>query len=127
MPFVTSVERIAKAEGRTEGRTEGGATVLLKQVTKLWGPLPEEVQQQIRRLPLDQLAALGEALVVPYSTQLNPPLWEAGHIGWFQDFWIARNRQRDLGSAAAPPSEVRSGPVGSIAPARTPAFDALVQ
>ena len=24
---------------------------------------------------------LGEALVVPYSTQLNPPLWEAGHVG----------------------------------------------
>ncbi|MCY2988120.1 MAG: hypothetical protein NTY19_09695 [Planctomycetota bacterium] len=44
MPFVTSVERIAKAEGRTEGRTEGGATVLLKLLTKRWGPLPEELQ-----------------------------------------------------------------------------------
>lgn len=48
------------------------------------------------------VAALGDDLVVPYSTQLNPPLWEAGHIGWFQDYWIARNRQRDLGSAADP-------------------------
>ncbi len=48
------------------------------------------------------VAALGAALVVPYSTQLNPPLWEAGHIGWFQDYWIARNLQRDLGSAADP-------------------------
>ena len=48
------------------------------------------------------VAALGEALVVPYSTQLNPPLWEAGHIGWFQDYWITRNRQRDLGSAGDP-------------------------
>jgi EgtB-related family protein len=48
------------------------------------------------------VAALGAALVVPYSPQLNPPLWEAGHIGWFQDYWIARNPQRDLGSAADP-------------------------
>jgi ergothioneine biosynthesis protein EgtB len=48
------------------------------------------------------VAALGESLVVPCLTQLNPPLWEAGHIGWFQDYWIARNRQRDLGIAADP-------------------------
>ena len=41
--------------------------------------------------------AIGAKLVVPYSPQLNPPLWEAGHIGWFQDYWIARNQQRDLG------------------------------
>ncbi len=43
------------------------------------------------------VAALGEALPVPCSPQLNPPLWEAGHVGWFQDYWIARNRQRALG------------------------------
>lgn len=44
-----------------------------------------------------QVAALGERLVVPVSPQINPPLWEAGHVGWFQDFWVARNRQRDRG------------------------------
>ncbi len=59
MPYVTSVERLAKAEGKAEG----GATVLLKQLTKLCGPLPEEVQQQIHRLPIEQLATLGEALL----------------------------------------------------------------
>ena len=47
---------------------------------------------------LDAYAAvLGPSLTVPYSPQLNPPRWEAGHIGWFQDFWIARNRERDRG------------------------------
>ncbi len=45
---------------------------------------------------------LGAALSVPYSTQLNPPLWEIGHIAWFQDFWIARNLQRDRGVDADP-------------------------
>jgi len=46
--------------------------------------------------------ALGPTLAVPYSNQLNPPLWEAGHIGWFQDFWLTRNAQRALGVRADP-------------------------
>ncbi|MCK7502506.1 MAG: hypothetical protein MZW92_81285 [Comamonadaceae bacterium] len=36
------------------------------------------------------------------ATQLNPPLWEAGHVGWFQDCWIARNPQRALGIRCDP-------------------------
>lgn len=40
--------------------------------------------------------------VVPLAEELNPPLWELGHVGWFQDWWIARNRQRALGSACDP-------------------------
>ncbi|MEY2953616.1 MAG: Iron(II)-dependent oxidoreductase EgtB [Pseudomonadota bacterium] len=41
-------------------------------------------------------------LTVPYAPELNPPLWELGHIGWFQDWWIARNRERPLGHQCAP-------------------------
>jgi gamma-glutamyl hercynylcysteine S-oxide synthase len=40
--------------------------------------------------------------VVPYDTGLNPPLWELGHVGWFQDHWVARNPQRHLGHRADP-------------------------
>ena len=29
--------------------------------------------------------------------ELNPLLWELGHIGWFQERWIARNLQRHRG------------------------------
>jgi gamma-glutamyl hercynylcysteine S-oxide synthase len=47
-------------------------------------------------------AALGPELRVPYSAQLNPPRWEAGHVGWFQDFWLARNRQRERGVDCEP-------------------------
>jgi ergothioneine biosynthesis protein EgtB len=47
-------------------------------------------------------AALGDGLAVPYNTQLNPPLWELGHIGWFQEYWLARNPQRALGRRADP-------------------------
>jgi gamma-glutamyl hercynylcysteine S-oxide synthase len=44
----------------------------------------------------DAYTAAG-ALHVPYSDALNPPLWELGHIGWYQERWIARNPQRDAG------------------------------
>lgn len=47
-------------------------------------------------------AALGPLLTVPCSAQLNPPLWELGHIAWFQEFWLARNPQRRLGAQADP-------------------------
>ena len=36
-------------------------------------------------------------LTVPYADELNPPLWELGHLAWFQEYWIGRNLQRDLG------------------------------
>lgn len=45
---------------------------------------------------------LGSGLPVPFSTELNPPLWELGHIGWFQDFWLSRNPQWRLGLSADP-------------------------
>jgi iron(II)-dependent oxidoreductase len=45
---------------------------------------------------------LGPELPVPYAAELNPPLWELGHIGWFQEAWIARNPQRFLGHRADP-------------------------
>ena len=47
--------------------------------------------------------ALGDStLRVPLSAEVNPPLWELGHIGWFQEFWIARNLQRSRGDACDP-------------------------
>jgi ergothioneine biosynthesis protein EgtB len=41
-------------------------------------------------------------LAVPLQPELNPPLWELGHIGWFQEYWIARNPERERGVAADP-------------------------
>jgi len=41
-------------------------------------------------------------LRVPRWETLNPPLWELGHVGWFQEVWIARNPQRRAGVAADP-------------------------
>lgn len=47
-------------------------------------------------------AALGPTLAVPRLPELNPPLWELGHVGWFADWWIARNPQREHGLKADP-------------------------
>ncbi len=47
-------------------------------------------------------AHLGDTLVVPQRPDLNPPLWELGHVGWFQRWWVARNRQRHRGALAEP-------------------------
>ena len=45
----------------------------------------------------------GQGFAVPYDATLNPPLWELGHIGWFQAYWIGRNPQLSRGAAADPP------------------------
>ncbi len=57
---------------------------------------------------LASFAALVQALPglsVPQRETLNPPLWELGHIGWFQEFWLARNPQRAAGAAADPDAQ----------------------
>ena len=46
---------------------------------------------------------LGESgFQVPQLAELNLPLWELGHIGWFQEWWIGRNLQRHVGAACDP-------------------------
>lgn len=50
----------------------------------------------------DQLAQTLQApdFVTPDLPSAVPPLWLLGHGGWLQEWWIARNLQRDLGSRA---------------------------
>jgi iron(II)-dependent oxidoreductase len=47
-------------------------------------------------------ALLARDFVVPLSPELNPPLWELGHVAWFQEWWIGRNLQRPRGPRADP-------------------------
>ena len=59
----------------------------------------------LRGQTLDSFAdvrrALGGRLDIAYAEEVNPPLWELGHVGWFEEFWIARNSERHLGARAA--------------------------
>jgi hypothetical protein len=59
MPYVTSVERIAEARGEAKG----GAAVLLGPLNRVCGPLPDDLEQRLYRLPLERLKQLGEALL----------------------------------------------------------------
>ncbi len=45
---------------------------------------------------------VAQALDVPQGDEFNPPLWELGHIGWFQQWWVSRNQQRHLGPVCNP-------------------------
>ncbi|WP_431275628.1 SUMF1/EgtB/PvdO family nonheme iron enzyme [Variovorax ureilyticus] len=43
--------------------------------------------------------ALGSAtLAMPRVEGVDPPVWLAGQIGWFAEWWIARNTQRAFGA-----------------------------
>ncbi len=62
-------------------------------------------------------ALTDDRLAVPYSAELNPPLWELGHVGWFQAHWLARNSERHRGAEADPqaprlPVRVANGVAG---------------
>jgi hypothetical protein len=71
MPYVTSVERIAESRGEARGEARGKAlgeargrvSLLLRQLAKVCGPLPEDVADRIRDLPNQQIETLGEALL----------------------------------------------------------------
>ncbi|MCU0570980.1 MAG: DUF4351 domain-containing protein, partial [Oculatellaceae cyanobacterium Prado106] len=59
MPYITSVEEI----GFERGRKEGEQSLVLRLLTRRVGHLPESLQAQVTALALDQLEALGEALL----------------------------------------------------------------
>jgi ergothioneine biosynthesis protein EgtB len=71
---------------------------------------PSQLGQALQHSRQDTLATFAHfeaalpasGCAVPYSEQLNPPLWELGHVGWFQAHWLERNPQRLLGVAADP-------------------------
>ena len=56
----------------------------------------------LRWIAAYEKAFASTGLRVPLLPELNPPLWELGQIGWFQEYWIARNVQRARGAACDP-------------------------
>jgi predicted transposase YdaD len=74
MPYVTSVEQLAKAEGKAEGRAEGQAEgraegqaegkagVIVAVLQRQCGELSGELVQRIRELSLSELDQLQERM-----------------------------------------------------------------
>ena len=77
-----------------------------------WGPVHSAVRtagpvalaqalQRTRERTLGLIQAWQNALPDLSVTPLpgmNPPLWEWGHIAWFQEWWTVRNHQRHWGT-----------------------------
>ena len=56
-------------EGRREGRRQGEADLLLRQLSRLYGPLAPEVEERVRGAGADQLLEWGERLVASDSLE----------------------------------------------------------
>jgi gamma-glutamyl hercynylcysteine S-oxide synthase len=85
--------------------------------------MPELLTRQLVEARRQTLAAFEDwraarpGLRVPLLPTLNPPLWELGHVGWFQERWLLRQPGRELGT--------RCDPELPLAPPRRPDADAL--
>ena len=63
MPYVTSIERLGRQEGRQEGRREEAANLIIRLAKKRFVGIALDDEATIRRLGLDGLEALSEALL----------------------------------------------------------------
>ena len=50
-------------QGLTQGMAQGERSLILRQLTRRLGEVPEDLRSRIAELTLDQLDALGEALL----------------------------------------------------------------
>ena len=86
---------------------QAGAAVRQADATLLAAALQASRQDTLATFAACESALQG--LAVPQRESLNPPLWELGHIGWFQEYWIARYPQRAAGVDADPAAARRKG------------------
>lgn len=63
MPYITSIQRLGRKEGRQEGQQVGTTALVLILLRKQLGPLSPSLRQSVKDLSLLQLRHLGEALL----------------------------------------------------------------
>jgi len=81
------------------------------------------LMRQARQQTFDLLEAFvtglkGRVIDTTDYPEVNPPLWEFGHVAWFNEYWVERNPQRALGLA------YQDGPSAHL-PSRTHQVDQL--
>jgi hypothetical protein len=52
-----------REDWKLEGKQEEAASLVLRQLARRFGEIPQNLAQQIRELPIDDIEALGEALL----------------------------------------------------------------
>ena len=59
--------------------------------------------QQLRKQTLIAFECYlsADKLSIPLKTGMNLPVWELGHLVWFQEYWISRNLERSQGLASS--------------------------
>lgn len=92
------------APHRPDGNAQDASSPLLRHAGKdlLSLALMDARNQTLRWLSVYEAALASDGWRVPVLPELSPPLWEAGHIGWFQEYWIGRHVQRQRGRACDP-------------------------
>ncbi|WP_017324849.1 DUF4351 domain-containing protein [Synechococcus sp. PCC 7336] len=63
MPYLSTIERMARQAGREEGREEGERALILRQLARRFGAMSVQRQIRIEALALPQLEELGEVLL----------------------------------------------------------------
>ncbi len=54
-----------------------------------------EIISDVRQRTFDLVADLSDAeMLGPKLRIVNPPLWEIGHVAWFQEYWVLRNLRK---------------------------------
>lgn len=67
-------------------------------------PAIAQALREAREYTLGMYAHLSEEQQrFPCIPTVNPPRWEVGHVGWFQEFWCRRYRRDDPRGARTPP------------------------
>jgi predicted transposase YdaD len=74
MPYVTSIERLGRQEGRQEGRREGIIDLSVRLARKRFQALSAEAETAIRKLPVERLEGLSEALL-DFATLADLEAW----------------------------------------------------
>lgn len=75
----------------TRNHSARGATDL----SNLPAPEAARLLREARSRTLSLVADLSdEQMIGPRLTIVNPPLWEIGHVGWTQEFWILRHLRK---------------------------------
>jgi hypothetical protein len=80
MLHATSVDGLAKAEGKTEG----GAGVVLRLLGRIRGPLPEKIAGRVRSLSYPEIVALDcsrRNICTPCAHLVRQP-FQADRSGW---------------------------------------------
>jgi hypothetical protein len=64
--MLTTAEKLiasGEARGRAEGEARGRAAILVKQLTRRFGPLPDETQRQLENASIDELDTWAERIL----------------------------------------------------------------